>query len=170
MKISKRDNSLISIMKIDKEENFIIAGTEKGSLIIYIINDEKVIFYKIINYNLKKINNIYINSTLNMFIDYSDDNYINLYTLPNADITYSIFENNVNFILLSNSPLPSFLICQNKILKFYNINGKKLKKLEIEEGIKNPFIYTSKNFVDYLVYRSNFERLVIRKFPYLNEE
>ena len=159
-------------MKIDKEEDFIIAGTKKGSLLIYIINEEQIIFHKIIHSHTKKINNIYINSTLNMFIDYSDDNYINLYTLPNAEITYSIYELNVNFILLSNSPLPCFLIysSQNKIFKCYHVNGKELQKIDIEEGVHNPFIYTSKNFVDYLVYKSDFERIVIRKFPYLNEE
>ena len=171
-KISKIDNSLITIMKIDKEEDFIIAGTKKGSLLIYIINEEQVNFHKIIHPHTKQINNIYINSTLNMFIDYSDDNYINLYTLPNAEITYSIYELNVNFVLLSNSPLPCFLIYsnQNKIFKCYNVNGKELKKIDIEEGVHNPFIYTSKNFIDYLVYKSDFERIVIRKFPYLNEE
>ena len=171
-KISNRDNSIVTIMAIDKEEEFIIVGTKKGSLIIYIITEEKVIFYKMIHSHIKKINNIYINSTLNMFIDYSDDNYINLYTLPKAEITHSIYEKNITFVLLSNSPLPCFITYSNedKLFKCYNVNGKELIKLEIDEGVHNPFIYTSKNFVDYLVYKSDYEKLIIRKFPYLNED
>ena len=44
--ISKRDNSIITCLEIDNNEEFIYAGTEKGSIIINkILKDRKIRFF-----------------------------------------------------------------------------------------------------------------------------
>ena len=70
-----------------------------------------------------------------MLIDYSDDGYVNLYTLPKMELVNSIYrEDIVNNVFLSSSPLPSFItFCSSrKIFDCYNINGENI-------NIKTPY-------------------------------
>ena len=57
-----------------------------------------------------------VNSNLNMLIDCSDDNYINLYSLPNFKIIRVIYNNNIEkFFFL----LHQFLLLLLIIIKYY---------------------------------------------------
>ena len=149
----------------EKNNKILIFGTEKGSIKVF----EEII--KHIHSHNKRINYMNVNSNLNMLIDCSDDNYINLYSLPNFKIIRVIYNNNIEKVFLSSSPIPSFIIYNNKILCCYSINGEKLSELFIQNDFEDPLIIKGKNFIDYLVYKNkkNYNTTIIRKLPYLDE-
>ena len=160
----------------EKNNKILIFGTEKGSIKVFeeIIKQEsstKYKFIKIIHSHNKRINYMNVNSNLNMLIDCSDDNYINLYSLPNFKIIRVIYNNNIEKVFLSSSPIPSFITYNNKILCCYSINGEKLSELFIQNDFEDPLIIKGKNFIDYLVYKNkkNYNITIIRKLPYLDE-
>ena len=177
--ISKKDNSIITCIEIDKEEEFIYAGTEIGSIIIFKFINSMIQFFAIKNNHTDRINYINSNVRLNMFIDCSSDGYINLYIMPKVqlvrslynDYSYGIF---IDFVFLSSSPLPSFTLHSNKnSFICYSINGDKLdivKEKNIEENpfIISPIVYYNHDFMDYLIYGTGNNYLRIRKFPYMN--
>ena len=158
----------------------LILGTEKGNIKIY----ENVIkpkpnslyeFIKIIHSHNKRINYMNANSTLNMLIDCSDDNYINLYSLPNLKIIKVIYNSNIYYVekvFLSSSPIPSYITyLNNKKIYCYSINGEKLSELSIQNDFEEPLIIKADDFIDYLVYknRRNYNNIIIRKLPFLDE-
>ena len=165
--ISKKDNSLITCITKDEDDEFIYVGTQNGSIIIYknenlLSNNDSISFFKIINNHTKPIIHIHSNSRLNMFIDCSSDCYINIYTMPKVELIKSIYSDNsfklINYVFLSSSPLPSFIFYTNKnMFNCYNINGELLDIIS-EENIGNnphmisPIFITDSNFMDYLIY------------------
>ena len=178
--ISKKDKSPISCIEIDKEEEFIYAGTEKGSIIIYQIIYPKITFLTIKKNHFDKINYINSNIRLNMFIDCSLDGYIHLYIMPKVQLIRSIYyfnNSNIDFIdytFLSSSPLPSFILHNNKNeFISYSINGEKLNTIndyinEDKSFIVSPFVLNGNDFMDYLIYANRNNYLYIRKFPLMN--
>ena len=182
--ISKQDNSLITYITKDEDEEFIYAGTQNGSIIIYknensFSNIDSITFLKIINNHTKPIIHIHSNSRLNMFIDCSSDCYINIYTMSKIELIKSIYSDNsydslINYVFLSSSPLPSFILYTSKnMFNCYNINGE-LLDIICEENIGNnphmisPIFITDSNFMDYLIYGTINNYVFIRKFPYMN--
>ena len=181
--ISKKDNSLITCITKDEDDEFIYVGTQNGSIIIYknenlLSNNDSISFFKIINNHTKPIIHIHSNSKLNMFIDCSSDCYINIYTMPKVELIKSIYSDNsfklINYVFLSSSPLPSFIFYTNKnMFNCYNINGELLDIIS-EENIGNnphmisPIFITDSNFMDYLIYGTINNYVIIRKFPYMN--
>ena len=181
--ISKKDNSLITCVTKDEDEEFIYAGTQNGSIIIYknenlFSNVDSITFFKIINNHTKPIIHIHSNSRLNMFIDCSSDCYINIYTMPKVELIKSVYSDNsfklINYVFLSSSPLPSFIFYTSKnMFNCYNINGELLDIIS-EENIGNnphmisPIFITDSNFMDYLIYGTINNYVIIRKFPYMN--
>ena len=125
---------------------------------------------KIIHPHNKSIISINQNYSLHLFISSSEDGFINIYTLPNADLINSIYINNfyADYVLLSSSPLPCFLIYNNvqTIFKVYSINRKFITE-KIINNVYEPKIEKSKNFVDYL--KINSKNPKIYKLPYLVE-
>ena len=178
-KISIYDKSLITAMEINKNENIIYLGTNKGRIIIYYFQNNKCEYYKMLRNNTKRINYINSNDILNMFISCSEDGFINLFTSPKCDLVNSIYDNNIcDYVFLFNFPIPSISTFSNSNSKFtcYTLNGNEiyLNDLEVNintninnEIIDNPIIITNK-FNDYLIYISNGINIIIRKAPYLN--
>ena len=182
--ISKKDNSLITCITKDEDDEFIYVGTQNGSIIIYknenlLSNNDSISFFKIINNHTKPIIHIHSNSRLNMFIDCSSDCYINIYTMSKIELIKSIYSDNsydslINYVFLSSSPLPSFILYTSKnMFNCYNINGE-LLDIICEENIGNnphmisPIFITDSNFMDYLIYGTINNYVFIRKFPYMN--
>ena len=177
--ISNFDKSIITALEINKSENILYLGTDKGSIIIYKIKD-KIHFHKIFRNNYKRINYIQNNDYLSMFITCSEDGFINLYSFPKCDLVGSIYNKNIcEYVFLFNFPLPSFSTFSKSNSKFlcYTLNGNEINLNEFnsnlndndieDEQIFNPIVYTNK-FNDYLIYISNFTDIVIRKAPYLD--
>jgi len=90
--------------------------------------------------------------------------------MPNADLINSIYFDNLyaDYVLLSSSPLPCFLIYNNsqKIFKVYSINGRFITE-KIIENVYDPMIIKNKYFVEYL--KINNKNPNIYKLPYLEE-
>ena len=175
--ISKRDNSIITCIEIDKDEEFIYAGTQMGSIIIYKFINSKIQFFALKNNHTDRINYINSNVRLNMFIDCSSDGYINLYIMPKVQLIRSIYysyEIFIDFVFLSSSPLPSFILHTNKnSFICYSINGEKLDSVPEKDIKENPYmispiVYYNNDFMDYLIYGTGNNYLRIRKFPYMN--
>ena len=87
-----------------------------------------------------------------MLIDSSNDGYINLYTLLKMEIVTSIYkEDIVKNILLSSSPLPSFVIYINNKFDCYEINCENINiqssyyNIIIEDDID---LINNSNFID----------------------
>ena len=174
--ISKRDNSIITCLEIDNNEEFIYAGTEKGSIIInQILNDGKIRFFSMKNNHSEKINYINSNIRLNMFIDCSYDNYIHIYIMPKVQLIKSLYNNFsygslINYSFLSSSPLPSFTLYtnQNYFISF-SLNGDKLDIIQEQDFMISPIIYYHYDFMDYLIYGTGNNYLIIRKFPFMEQ-
>ena len=139
------DKSLITSLDIDKEEKYIIYGTQKGSLVIHSLNfssfKEGKKFINLIKFFPShtgfSINYININSDLNLFIDCAYDGYAHIYTLPECKLIHSIYINpkigkdyfSLDFVFLSAQPLPSIILYSNRTYNFkcFSLNGNELK-------------------------------------------
>ena len=144
--IKSFDKSLITSLDIDKEENYIIYGTEKGSLVIHSIDHssfkEGKKFINLIKFFPShtgfSINYININSDLNLFIDCAYDGYAHIYALPECNLIRSIYINSkistnffsLDFVFLSAQPLASIILYSNRTYNFkcFSLNGNELKK------------------------------------------
>ena len=144
MKIKIFDKSLITSLEIDKDEKYMIYGTQNGSLGIYTLNyslfKEGKDFINLVKFFPShtgySINSIYINSDLNLFADCAYDGYANIYTLPKCKLIRSIYiesnlKNNffsLDYIFLSAQPLASIVLYSNKTCNFkcFSINGNEL--------------------------------------------
>ena len=172
--------SCITIMEISKKENYLLCGTNEGLLLSYKINKTKIELNNSLFIHSEPIVSISINDTLNMFATSSKDGYIMIYTLPSFDLVRSIyipslFKEESEFlyadnVFISNSPLPSITvyISKKKLFKTFTINGHFMQDLKEEEGvncIKNPIVFTSFDYQDYLIYGTNNGLVRIRKFP-----
>ena len=159
------DNSEITSSSIDK---FFIFGTRLGSILICKSGRDKI--DKIIHNNNKKITCIQQNSILNIFISSSEDGYLNIYTLPDSILINSIFLPNfyVNYILISYTPIPAFLIYNNykKVFKSFSINGRNLLNYDkYLTNVKDPKIEENDNFIEYITINENDSKKY--KMPYL---
>ena len=189
------DNSIITCIEKSQNEKLVFFGTEKGSLIIYNnkSNEEsiQIQFIKLIHNHIKKINSIHCNNILNMFIDCSDDGYVNLYTLPKFDFVKSFYFNNliIDYIFLSSHSLPSFVIISNSngLIESYSINGKQISSKKIEDTSEsypeqninlkdNDFNYVNYAifvsdawFRDYVIYIVNNIVVFVREIPLLED-
>ena len=144
-----------------------IYGTKNGSLFIFITKNNDIELYKVFHDHSKEIIDIAVNDILKIFVDISNDGFINIYTFPECDLINSIYiklKENEKFekIYLSSSPLPSIIIKTNNKLISYSINGKFLKEFEIKEtNIK----LITEEFIDYFEL-SNKKKLDIPYFNY----
>ena len=171
-------DNIITFIEIDSGDEYVIFGTLLGTIILYEIDThyENVLTFKnFVKHHEKKI--IYINCSynLNLIIDSSEDFYINIYTIPDLNLVNSIKDyETFDYVFLSSSPLPSFVIysSQKSLFKCYNINSFPLG-IEQENLFKRnnellfPLIYTDFNNIDYLIYIQD-QKIFIRKFPFMN--
>jgi len=147
-------NYPIVVLKIDKEEKYVFAGSTNGSIFIYKINEINWNLHKVLYDHSKQITSISISNTLNAFASSSTDGFVNIYTLPDAKILRSISKNNVPIekVFLSAFPLPCLVILSNNILTTYGINGYMVLSEVEENDILSPKVFTDRNHIDYLVY------------------
>ena len=162
------DNSEITAILIEKR--FIFFGTRLGSIFIYNIKKNKI--NKIIHNHTKKICSIAYNSCLHIFIDSSEDGYINIYIQPKSIIICSIYDPLFigDIILISYSPLPSFFVYNNekKALRSYSINGRKLLNEDKKIEIKHPKIRRNVDFIEFLQMNDE-NKFIYLKLPFLEE-
>ena len=161
------DNSEITSTSFDK---FFLFGTKLGSILIYKNGKDRI--DKIIHNNIKEILSLEQNYVLNIFISSSKDGYINIYTLPNIHFVNSIFLPYfyANKILISFSPIPSFIIYneKNKSFKSFSINGRDL--LNYDKYIFNAKeikLELSDNFIEFLIINNNYDKKY--KMPFLED-
>ena len=164
---------------------YLFVGDVFGNLFIYqkqkadlfeINNDneisiDKKIFDKKNDYTLletlndhtNEIKYIDYNPRLNLLVDYALDDYINLYTMPTLKLILSIqikdFDINeiIDFVVLISNPFPMICCITSTKLFVFDINGKLINKLLIDEGISLKF-NIDKNcglFDDYISYVKN---------------
>ena len=159
MKICDMQFTSIDIYNYKKDIFFLICGTDDGTTLIYNckINYKKGL-YKIFNNHSTKINYINANNNLNMFIDCSEDGYINLYTLPKAKLIRSIRKIGIEYVFLTSSPLIGFVAISYNKIYMYTINGLEVTYIDKLINIKEPFIIHDEEFNDYLVY--NLEEII----------
>ena len=130
---------------------YLILGLENGIILVYKKKEnDEFDLVKIINNHSKKIKYININDNLNMFIECSEDNYINLYTLPNLKLIHSMKIPNTEFVLLTSSPLIGFIVITNKEIFMFTINGDLVYYINNNIKFKEPTIINDDEFNDYL--------------------
>ena len=120
---------------------------------------------KILTDHTSEIKYIDYNPRLNLMINYALDGYINIYTMPTLKLIcviqirdFNINEDINNVILISN-PFPMFCCVSSHHIYVFDINGKKINELNIEENSKIIFCI-DKNcglFNDYISYKKNNE-------------
>ena len=165
---NKNDHSPVNNIQINKEETIGIVGNLLG--IIYIYNIKEYSWdYKIkLNFHSKKINDIFISSELNAFVSCSEDNYINIFSIPSFKVINSFLVQKPEIALLSSRPLPACIIYnnENKKLIVFGVNGKLIKELELNNKPESCIIYTNKLFRDYLIFSDN-GKIFKYSLPYL---
>ena len=167
IKLMKIYNQEVENLIEIKKGFFEICGLKNGSLFIFKRKNNDIELYKVFHDHSKEIIDIAVNDILKIFVDISNDGFINIYTFPECDLINSIYikvkENEIfEKIYLSSSPLPSIIIKTNNKLISYSINGKFLKEIENKEtNIK----LVTEEFIDYFEL-SNKKRLDIPYFNY----
>ena len=170
---NKIDYSPIISLIINNSEDVILAGTYLGSIIIYDIN-----------WNIKNILNdhqhlpitsISFNDDLFIWGSACMDGYIKIYTYPtNKSILSMKVEQSslyADYLIISSSPLPSFVIYCRKNLFFYSYSllGKLIEKdKEDYINIKSPIIFKDNYGNDKLLYGDDAGSLNIRFLPFLD--
>ena len=170
----------ITIMEMTKKENVLLCGTKEGCLLTFKVDKSNIELVNSLFIHSEPIVSISINDRLNMCATSSKDGYVMIYTFPAFDLIRSIhipslFKDESEFlyadnIFLSNSPLPciTVFISKKRLFKIFTINGHFMQDLEEDKevnSIKNPFVFTSFDFQDYLIYGTNNGLVKIRRFP-----
>ena len=158
------DKSKVSYIEFDDINEFIFCGTIKGSVIIFKLNMKKSYLYKSIHDHDDKINCIHSHSNLNMFIDCSDDGFINIYTLPDIKLVSSVYLKDYKpiYSFLSMIPVPCFIIYVQGKFILYDLKGEFIDEKEETEDITNiPFIKIDSHFNEYLFYNNKNKLLKI---------
>ena len=162
------DKSPVTSIIMNKDENLAVVANSIGILYVYEVKDKKWDFKKKIQYHSKTIKNLFISDELNAFASCSEDNYVNVYSLPTCSLIHSIEIEDPDLVLLSGRPLPIIIIYSFKLKKLltYGVNGHFIGSINMDNIPQYPIIYTSKHFRDYFIY-SNKGTLYIRTLPYL---
>ena len=136
------------------------------------IYNNEYILLEILNDHTNEIKYIDYNPRLNLVIDYALDGYINLYTMPTLKLILSIqtkdFNINeiINYVVLISNPFPMICCITSTKLYVFDINGKLINILNIDEGIYLKF-NIDKNcglFNDYISYIKNDKEIIFDLF------
>ena len=171
---NKYDKSPIVYLINDQEENFVVAGTKKGSVIIYDITDKTSINWKILkrlNHHTEEISCLTINDNLQILGTASYDCYVNIYTLIDFKLINSIQVNIIpNVLAFCSSPIPSFVVMQENLYAFaFTINGTPIDITpNMDIGIISSFC-TFRDFKakEYIVLGYSNGTIEIRRLPSL---
>ena len=177
------DETKISFIKSDEEEEkFLFIGTTNGKLFIYKINknteeiNEILKYDKLLTDHTKSINDIYIDSKLNILATVSSDKTCNLYTYPELKLFRVISLHKISSldnVFISNMPLASVIIYSKTDSMFYSytINGSFiLKKRNMFKEIYSPKISKDVYGRDYLIYGTKYRVIVISRLPLFTKE
>ena len=168
---NKIDYSPITTLIINKSEEAIIAGTYMGTVIIY---DNSWNIKNVLNdHQHLPITSLNFSDELLIWGSCSMDGYVKIYTYPTNKPILSIKveqSSYAEYLLISSSPLPSFVIYSKNNLYFYcySLIGKLIRK-EKEEyiEIKTPIIFKDIYGNDKLIYGDDTGSLNIRTLPNL---
>ena len=171
---NKYDKSPIVYLINDQEENFVVAGTKKGSVIIYDITDKTSINWKILkrlSHHTEEISCLTINDNLQILGTASYDCYVNIYTLIDFKLINSIQVNIIpNVLAFCSSPIPSFVVMQENLYAFaFTINGTPIDITpNMDRGIISSFC-TFRDFKakEYIVLGYSNGTIEIRRLPSL---
>ena len=179
------DETKINIIKTENEsekERNIYIGTTNGKLFIYKINHNTEVLNNILTYDRvlvdhsKAINDLYIDTKLNVLATISSDRTCNLYTYPDLKLFRVISVNEINSldnIFISNMPLPSVIIYSknDSMFNIYTINGSFiLKKKNMFKEIYSPKISKDIYGRDYLIYGTKYKVIVVSRLPLFTKE
>ena len=179
------DETKINIIKTENEnekERNIYIGTTNGKLFIYKINHNTEVLNNILTYDRvladhsKAINDLYIDTKLNVLATISSDRTCNLYTYPDLKLFRVISVNDINSldnIFISNMPLPSVIIYSknDSMFNIYTINGSFiLKKKNMFKEIYSPKISKDIYGRDYLIYGTKYRAIVVCRLPLFTKE
>ena len=160
------DKSKVTFIEIEKKYNLILCGTYKGSILIFNLKNHFTL-HKGINDHSKKINCIQSHSSLNMFIDCSDDGFVNIYTLPKVKFVSSVYlkDNVPIYSFLSMIPVPCFIVYVKNKFILYDLKGIIIQEKNNIEDIHNlPIMKVDLFFNEYISY--NHQLMKIFFFDY----
>lgn len=168
------DHSPIVALINDDDENFVIAGTKRGSVIIYDIVDSKPLkpHKKLHNHN-DEIIVLVVNKNLQILGTSSYDRTVNIYTMPTFKFINSIKLSIIpTVVAFSSTPSPSFVAGNSTSFYAFTINGTPLDiKWAIEKEIKKRIncYCTFRDLLnkEYLILGYNHGVIQIRKLPSL---
>ena len=166
-----KDESHITTLNVDKDEEYLFIGNSFGNVraIQFVYNNQNNAYdftmMNLITDHLNSISYIDINNTLNIWASASTDGYVNIYTLPLFKLVRSFkasLNSEVNYIYICDSPLLSIIIIGQEEIYLYSINGFKIYCRKEYSNIINPIVI--KDFIgnDYLAYILNNKEIVIR--------
>ena len=163
----------ISAWEIIEQKNYLLIGNSNGELIIFKYTKyERNLFDNLINLKFKKkvinhtnsIVSIYYNDDLNLFITFSLDCYINIYTIDfkllNSFKDEENFKNEPSknsFAYLISHPIPSIIIYNHPLLLSYCLNvglnefSNKVIKINVEEPFEKSIIVKDLFFEEILI-------------------
>ena len=166
-----KDESPVTNIHIDKEEQLLFMGNLSGNVRIMEIESKKVEEWKmiyLINDHLNSISSIDSNNELNVWASATIDGYINIYTLPLCKLTKSFklsMNTNCNYIYICESPLASIIIIYDEDIFLYSINGSKICSQKENGKIINPILIKDFLCNDHLAYIINNKEIFIRSIP-----
>ena len=168
------DESPITTIHVDEDEEFLFLGNSLGNICILNINEKNIKDWKVkclINDHLHSIISINSNNELNVWASATINGYINIYTLPLCKLTKSFkikTNKTCNNIFIIDFPSPSIIIiCQDEIY-LYSINGFKFNYFKELSDIISPIIikdFLGRYFLSYIVNNKN---IFIMKIPDLS--
>ena len=179
------DETKISLIKTENEngkEKHLFVGTTNGKLFIYKINQNSEILSEILKYDKvltdhsRTINDLYIDTKLNILATISADKTCNLYTYPNFKLFRVILLNDMTSldnVFISNMPLPSVIVYSknDSLFSVHTINGSFiLKKKNMFKEIYSPKISKDVYGRDYLIYGTKYKVIVVCRLPLFTKE
>ena len=166
----------ICALTLNKEEDYLFVGNMKGNIMVY-QNDNKTKEWKPLRQicdQMTEISYIDCDNELNLWTSATVDGYINIYSLPLCKLLRCIKvpTNQIIYIFLSSSPLPSIIAISNdkkeneSEIFVYSINGFLILRQKEQGNICSPIIFKDLNSNDYLAYICN-NNVFIRSIPSL---
>ena len=172
---NKMDTSPIIVLFITKDEKHIFSGSLFGSVVIYkneITSWKKK--YQINDHLNIPITSLYHNDILNIWGSSGYDGYINIYTFPSNKKISSIKLDQTalfaDFIFISSSPLPCYIIYSYHNFTFYTYSliGNLISKVTENNYIYLPKIIKESNFGEVLIYGNDKGQINMRFLPSLD--
>jgi WD40 repeat protein len=128
-------NYHITALSLSKYEDRIVFATEIGSILLCNIklnkkqlphNAYSINVIKTVADHLNEVNNIELNTDMNVLISSDIDGYVNIYTLPNVKLIRSVKLNIIPYaqlLMVSSAYVPCVVCYCNSMFEVFTING-----------------------------------------------